>query len=187
MKSSLVLFQLLIPLSLFAEIEMVQIHWNALKCQSTCVAQIEQNLKTIPAVSNIQIDGPSGLATMNWKPNEPFSYDPFRYAAAAVGITIREMRVKVLGKITHEANNLYLVSIRDGTRFQLIGPIYTEPGRYAPKYNMDSHPLSPTVREELLAAERKDEDVQIEGPLYLPSHWPRVLITEQIKVNPQKS
>lgn len=170
-----------------AEVEMIQIKWNAFKCLNMCTPLIQENLNAIRSVSNVQINAPSGVAVMGWDPNYPFSYEPFRYAAGAVGIKIDEMRIRVRGTITHDANNFYLISTGDGARFLLIGPIHTEPGRYIPRYSLETHPLAPQVKEDLLDAERKNFTVLISGPLYLPSHWPRVLIAEQITVETNES
>lgn len=180
------LFSLLILLStgnaLFGEVEEIQIKWNSFKCLSPCVDSIAQHLKGINTISDLQINGQGGTAVMKWSQNIPFSYEPFRGAfAAAGGIKIREMRVRVRGKISHDSSNYYLNSTGDQSSFQLIGPIYTEPGRYAPK-NIASHPLTSEMKDQLSEAENHNATVVISGPLYLPSHYPRVLLAEDIKV-----
>lgn len=171
---------------LTAEVETVEIRWNAFKCLEPCVALVRENLTAIRTVSNIEIDPQAGIAKMDWDGRYPFSYEPFRAAAGGVGFKIREMRIRVLGKITHDANDFYLVSRGDGARFRLNGPILTQGGRYTPRYSLESHPLPPDIKDALLLAERNNFNVLIYGPLFLPSHWPRVLITEEIKVNPKE-
>lgn len=178
-----VLLLLAISAHLNAEVEMIQIKWNAFKCLNICTSLIQDNLNAIRSVSNVQIDPRTGVAVMDWDPKSPFSYEPFRYAAGAVGIKIDDMRIRIRGTIVRDGSNLFLVSAGDGARFLLIGPIKTQPGRYVPRYSLESHPLAPGVQEELLNAERNNFTVVIAGPLYLPSHWPRVLITEQIKID----
>lgn len=165
------------------EIEEIIINWNAFKCQESCVAQIEQNFSAIKEVSNFKIHPDIGSATMKWSTTQQFSYEPFRYAAAAVGIRISTMRVRVKGTVAQDSQNMYIVSSGDGTRFQLIGPLQTEPGRYIPNYSLTTHPLTPHLREKLIKAERNKLTVVISGPLFLPSKYPQVLIAEQIKVN----
>jgi len=166
-----------------AEVEQIVVTWNALKCLDICVPSIQRNFGAIREVNNLQINAASGAAVMGWDPNYPFSYEPFRYAAAAVGISITSMRLRVRGTISHDYDNIYLVSNGDDARFLLIGPILAQPGRYIPTTSIDSHPLSPEVRDKLLSAEKNRLTVVISGPLFLPKHYPRTLIAEQIKVN----
>lgn len=182
-----ILFVLAIGGWLVAEVEMIEIKWNAFKCIGPCSSLIQQNLNAIRTVSNVQIDAPSGTAVMGWDPNYPFSYEPFRFAAGAVGIKIDEMRIRVRGTITHDADNFYLISNGDGARFLLLGPIVTQPGRYIPRYSIYTHPLTGYVKDELLQAERHLLTVLISGPLYLPSYWPRVLIAAQVKIFEEES
>lgn len=164
-----------------AEIQELTISWNAFKCQSTCIQQIQKHFSTIKGIKNLNVNGSSGVADIEWDPNEPLSYEPFRYAAAAVGININTMRVRVKGRINHSGNNIFIISDKDGSRFHLIGPIYTESGRYTPKYNIDTHPLPQETIEQLLDIEREGHVIVISGPLFLPSHYPLTLVTEQIK------
>ena len=176
------LFLLSVGRTLQGEVEEIQVKWNAFKCLSPCVDSIAQHLKGINTVSDVQINGQMGTAVMKWNQNIPFSYEPFRGAfAAAGGIYIREMRVRVSGKISHDSVNYYLNSSGDHSSFQLIGPIFTEPGRYTPK-NIASHPLTPEIKDRLNEAENHNATVVISGPLYLPSHYPRVLLAEDIKI-----
>jgi copper chaperone CopZ len=165
-----------------AEIEEIVVTWNAFKCQPTCVEQIQQELSGIKGVKNLKINASAGAATMEWNSTYPLSYEPFRYASAAVGIKIISMRVRVKGKISHDSGHVYLISDRDGSRFHLIGPISTEPGRYIPKYNLDTHPLLEETKEQLLVVEKSGRSVVISGPLFLPSFYPLTLVTEQINI-----
>jgi hypothetical protein len=179
---NLLLAFLAIGSALEAEVEEVAVTWNAVKCLNACVSLIEQNFNGIHEVSDLKIDSAAGRAVMKWRPNYPFSYEPFRYASAAVGIHITSMRLRVKGTVSHDSNDVYLTSSGDDSRFLLLGPIQTEPGRYTPKYNPATHPLPPEMRDKLLDAEKKGLPVVISGPLLLPSHYTRTLITEQIKV-----
>jgi hypothetical protein len=170
-----------------AEVEFIQIRWNAFKCLDICTPLIEKNLNAIRNVTNVQINARSGVATMGWSPNYPFSYEPFRLASSAAGIHIDDMRIRIRGTIGHDFDNFYLVSIGDDSRYLLLGPISTVPGRYIPKYNMASYPLSRDTKEQLLEAEKNGLTVVISGPLYLPSRYPHTLIAEQIKINVKES
>jgi hypothetical protein len=166
-----------------AEIEQITITWNAFKCQDLCIPLIARSFGGIPEVNNkIEIDAPSGSAVMGWNPNYPFNYEPFRYAASMVGISIESMRIRVRGTISSDYENVYLISNGDDARFLLIGPLHSEPGRYMPVYNLASYPLAPEVRDRLIQAEKHRLTVVISGPLYEPGRFPRTLITEQIRV-----
>lgn len=164
-----------------AEIEEIVVTWNAFKCQDTCVQQIQQQLNSIKGVKKINANPSSGAAVIEWDPNVQLSYEPFRYASSAVGIKIISMRVRVKGKISHDGDNMYVISDKDGTRFHLIGPIHTEPGRYIPKYSLDTHPLPDNTKEQLMTLEKAGRSVVISGPLFLPSFYPLTIVTEQIK------
>ena len=170
-----------------AEVETIIVNWDAFKCQDLCTSLIARQFSAIKEVSNLQINAPSGTAVMGWDPNYPFSYEPFRYASAGVGIHITSMRLRVRGTISHDIENIYLVSNGDDARFLLIGPLHPEPGRYVPNYSLATHPLPPEMRERLLEAERKRLTVVISGPLFQPSHYPRTLIVEQMSVNARAS
>ena len=147
--------------------------------------ETELNFKKIKGVQKFTIHPAAGAADIEWDPYTRLTYDPFRYAAAAVGFNIIDMRIRVKGTIRSNQQDIYLISNLDGTEFRLIGPIYTEPGRYTPKYNLATHPLSPKARDVLLEMEKREKNVTIAGPLLLPSYYynPLTLITEQIKVD----
>lgn len=170
-------------LFLNGEVQQINVTWNAFKCQSSCVSQIKSNLEGIAGVEKLEINSQAGSGVIIWKPNVPLSYEPFRYAAAAVGITIDSMRVRVKGTILRNGNNFFLISDGDGTTLQLIGPVASQPGRYIPLYNLASHPLSDAAIEALTRAEQNRSSVLISGPLFLPSYYPLTLIAEQIKLS----
>jgi hypothetical protein len=180
-------FLLCAQTSLMAEVEQIIIKWNALTCLSLCPSSIQMNIEGIRQTSNVQVNGFSGVATMGWSANYPFSYEPFRAAFAATGVLIRDMRVRVRGNIRHDADNFYLVSIGDDARFLLIGPLQPQPGRYIPKYSLVSYPLSPRIREQLMVAEANNFTVVISGPLFLPEKYPRTLVTEEIRIHAKES
>ncbi|MDP3684297.1 MAG: hypothetical protein Q8S01_10230 [Ignavibacteria bacterium] len=173
--------------NLVAEVEEVILRWNAVLCLETCVPGIERNLAGIRQVSNLQINGRSGIATMGWNPSYPFSYEPFRLAMSAAGIAILDMRLRIRGTITHDSNNVYLISNGDGARFRLLGALVVDQGRYIPRYSMETHPLPPSVKAQLLDAELKGYTVIISGPMYLPAQYPLIITAEQIKILSKES
>lgn len=168
--------------SLSAEVEQITVRWNAVTCYDTCTPLLENNLRAIANVTNLQMNGRSGAAVMGWNPHQTFSYEPFRLASAAAGVRLLDVRVRVRGTIAHDADRFYLVSTGDGARFWLLGPIVTGNDRYVPRYNPESYPLVGPVKAQLLEAEEKGQTVVISGPLYLPNRYPRTLIAEQVKI-----
>ena len=164
-----------------AEVEEVFIGWNAFKCQNNCLELIETNFSKIEDKTQLKINAAAGQAEMQWNPNKPFSYEPFRSAAAAVGITIREMRLRVKGTIEHDLDSFYLISTTDHTRFKLIAPIQTESGRYTPRYNLSNHYFSNEEKKHLLNLENQQKTVIVSGLLYLPASYTNILIAEKIK------
>lgn len=178
---------LIIRNDLYSELEEIQLNWNAIACLETCIPLLERNLRAITPGRDLQINGHQGVARMSWNPDYPFSYEPFRAAFAATGILVREMRVRVRGTIRHDMNNFYLHSTGDGALYVLLGPLNPEPGRYVPKYNIVSYPLSLRLKEELLDAEKNQYTVIISGPLFMPEKYPRTLISEKVQVNTKRS
>ncbi len=175
------LFLCLRPL-LIAEVEEIILRWNAITCYEICVPRLEENLRAIKAVRHLQMNGRSGVATMGWDPNHPFSYPPFQFASAAAGVKLLDIRLRVRGQIIQDANHYYLTSIGDGERFWIIGPLIVEPGRYTSR-NVESHPLPTLMKLRLSAAEEEGQTVVIVGPLLFPFYkYPRTLIAEQIEV-----
>jgi hypothetical protein len=179
---TLYLFPLFISFTLTAEVEEIVLNWNALRCLEICIPGIERNLRSIREVTHLQINSRSGTAVMGWDPNYPFTFPPFRWAMAGAGITITDMHLRVRGTITHDMDNYYLVSSGDLSRFLLIGPLLFHPARFTPR-NIESHPLPPQIKQQLMEIEEKRQTVVIEGPLFFPfEKFPRTLIVEQIRV-----
>ena len=151
-----------------AEIMEMVMSWNALLCLNICIPTLQQELSYINNVADLQINSRSGNAVMRWKPNYPFSYEPFNLATRTVRLRISDFRMRVRGMIRQLQDNFYLVSEGDNTEFLLIGPVRAEPGRYIIKSNIASHPLSFDLRRKLQIASANREIVEIEGPLFEP-------------------
>ncbi|MFI5344396.1 MAG: hypothetical protein ACHQUC_09275 [Chlamydiales bacterium] len=176
---------------LSAEVEEIVMKWNALLCLDVCIPTLQQQLGYITNVTDVQINPRAGAAVMRWKPNYPFSYEPFNLASRMVGTRIIDFRMKVRGTINRQQDNYYLVSTGDNSSFLLLGPLRAEPNRYIIWSNIASHPLSPKLRQQLLIAANDGQIVEIEGPLFQPWRYLLMLIVEQIKfpeedqINPQ--
>lgn len=181
MRHYLIVFFILSCSFLTAEVEEIVMKWNAALCLNNCVPLLARQLSYVKNLADVQLNDRAGVAVMRWKPNYPFSYEPFNLATRTVGVRIEDFRLRVRGTINQNGDNFFLVSMGDNTSFLLLGPATSLPGRYIPK-NIASHPLSPIMRERLaLAAQRRDV-VIIEGPLYQPLTYLLMLIIAQMKV-----
>ncbi|MDP1879337.1 MAG: hypothetical protein Q8K60_00185 [Parachlamydiaceae bacterium] len=170
-----------------AEIEKITIRWNPITGREMVVPGIIKSLTAIPAVSNVQADGASGSASMSWNPRSPFAYEPFKFAAGAAGIRFREMRLRIKGTIKTEEAYYYLLSSIDQSRFRIIGPAQTDPNRYIVTNNIETHHLSKLMANKLNQAADLQQEVVIEGPLFLPNSFPRTIILEQFLVPKEKN
>jgi hypothetical protein len=164
---------------LTAEIQQIQVHWNTFKCSNACVLQIESHLKSIKDVTNVVLNIGPGTALMGWKTNRYFSYEPFKLASSAAGISFDETRLRVSGTISHLGENFYLTSSGDKTIFLLI--VASQIDRRYDK--ISTYPLETNMKNQLMIAEKNRWSVVISGPLYLPDHYPLTLIAEQIQIH----
>lgn len=164
---------------LVAEIEKISLSWNDFYCVGTCPNDMRKNLLDINEIKDLEMS--PGYATMKWNASTHFSYEPFRYASAAVGIHISMMRVKVIGHIQQKGVEFFLISDGDQTPFFLIGPLKIEQGGYSPS-NIQTHPLTQNLIAKLTDAEKRNLKVVIEGPLLVPSFYTRALIVEYLHV-----
>jgi len=174
---------LLVVAELKADIQKVTITWTQGLCVDNCPKNLEVQLRKVPGVSDIQINGLSARADISWKPNMYFSYKAVEAAMSMIGLSINDIRVKVRGSLTHDDVVVWLVSTGDGTRFMLLSPMQTSLTQYSEFYNVESHKLNPDMRDRLLQAELNDAVVTIEGPLFSPERSPPLtLIIEKLQV-----
>lgn len=167
----LMLLCALAPIPLSAELAWVTIDWNPGVCTPACLGTLQNRLSSIYSVSEVEMD-PSGIkAKLIWKPNQPFEYKKIESAVAWVGLGIRNLALQVRGTISHDSSNVYLKSIGDETKFQLLqgdqnpngsGELYT-------LGNPAAYPLTAASRERLLTAEKTYQVVTAEG--YLLMFW----------------
>lgn len=171
-----------------AEIERVMVKWTPSLCQDSCVQGLKKQFANQQGVAEVEINQPAGQANLKWKPNVAFTFQAIHNAMAMIGLYINDLRVIVTGKISHDGNTVRLTSPTDGTTFQLLGPTQAQPLQYAQKYNIATHDLSEDTRQALLAAEKANQKVTIEGPIFEPYRAPPLrLIIERMQIeNPNK-
>jgi hypothetical protein len=151
-----------------AEVESVTIRWTSQLCQKTCGELLEKEFKKIGGVDKINIDISAGQATLTWKPMTAFSFTAINTAMHMVGIAMRDIRIKVSGKIRHSGDTIYIVSNGDNTRFDLINHVVPLPRGQAPVYNQAARKLSPELKQQLLSGESQHQTATIEGPVFMP-------------------
>lgn len=163
---------------LFSEIKVISFNWTPGLCPQNCEVELERQLRTVPEIENVVINQNGGR--ISWKPDLQFSFVPINQASRMTGIRILTTRIKVKGKIEESMGNFYIVSSGDNTRIQLLGPIEASVDRYVIQQNIDSHPLTPNIRAQLMEAEKKKQLVSIDGPLFEPE---RIIILAMIIEN----
>lgn len=172
---------------LFAEIEKVTVRWRPQVCDASCASGLLETFKNIPQVAFVEVDPAVGQATLTWKPNERFSFQPINYAMRWIGPSIQDLRVRVSGIILapDPYGTISLVSLGDNTFFDLLGPIVPQTDRFVISQNIESHPLSSELRKKLLDAARNNFVVVISGPLF--GFWRSttlLLIVENLQIKP---
>lgn len=152
--------------SLFGNIHSATLRWTPGQCSASCARALTDQWNRLEGVASVQMDQNAGQAILTWRPNAIFSYPRLHAATAMVGIYLKEIRLTVSGTITHNAQIISLVSLGDGTTFQLLGPLAPSSSGQTIVASPASHPIPPYLHEQLLAAESNQQVVTIEGPLF---------------------
>lgn len=172
--------------NLMAEIETVRIKWTPSLCRlESCIKGLEQQFRRVRGVADVEIDQPGGQTILRWRPDVQFTYPAVYTAMAMIGLSVDDIHLRVRGRIVHDAQNVFLISTGDETRFQLFGPIQAKQLEYNVQYNVIVHPLPDDIRARLLEAEKTRKNVLIEGPLLMPERSPPdplQLIVERLDV-----
>jgi len=172
------------------EVQSVKFSWTATLCQTSCPKQLEKEFRKIPGVTDVITDFGAGQAELHYQPNAPFSWTPIQRAMQMVGLYIKSMRVKVHGTIVHNSQNVTLVSIGDGTRFEIVNAVIPNTQGQSNTYNLSgARALTPQMRQKFLDAEALGQEATIEGPLFMPHRAPPLqIVAEQINFsNPNQT
>jgi hypothetical protein len=157
-----------LQLPMNAEIQVLTIRWTPQLCQKNCIQLVERELRKIPGVKVISLDQGSGQATLTWKEGIPFQFSSINMAMRMVGLSIRDIRIKVTGRIQHNADIFYIVSNHDNTRFELLNPITPVRGGSVVEYNVAARKILPALQQQLLEGETQKLTATIEGPIFMP-------------------
>lgn len=153
--------------SLYSQVESITIRWTTMLCQNNCLEQLLREFQKIRGIDQILIN--PGQADLTWKPNETFQYNYINLAMRMVGLSIRDIRIKITGTITHIGDRFYITTAGGAyTRFELLNPVIPIPGGVTAEFNEAARKISPTLRLKLLEAERLRQIATIEGPIFMP-------------------
>lgn len=173
--------------SLHSEIQEVTVFWTAFNCQQGCANLLIHEFSKVYGVQEVKMNGPMGQATLIWKPNIPFAFQPVDAAMRMVGPRTRAISVKVRGVIRHQMNIVKLISEGDGTEFYLLSPITPNLNQQVLNQSVFNHQLTPELLSQLLQIEQTNKTVIIEGPLFQPNRSPpNQLIVENINIEESK-
>lgn len=156
----------------FSEIQKVEVTWDPLLCQKSCVDGLRHRFSLIQGVQSIEINQTSGMATLKWKPTVQFSFVPINYALRWIGIREIQVRVEVRGKVAQKGSDFYLNSIKDGTPFLLMNRLAQEANEVVVEYNPQNRPLSADLIQQLESLMKHSQPVTISGTLFMPERSP---------------
>lgn len=178
------LFILLLGISFvtptYSQIEQITIRWTAQLCQGTCPKLIVNELKKVQGIDEIFIDQGSGQAILTWKEKMPFQFTSINTAMRMVGISMRDIRIKVRGTVKHTGDVFYIISEGDNSRFDLLSPVTPIPYGQTSEYNTLTRKISPAFRQQFLDAETQELIATVEGPVFMPE---RKTVPTQIVVD----
>lgn len=172
-------------MALVANVEWVIIRWTPQICQYECQESLYKRFSAIRGVANVEIAGAEGRATLRWKPDERFSYGPIDVAMRMVGPSIRDIRVRVRGTITHQGATFHLISLGDNSIFELLGvPLPATRNDTVEQNSLFTRALDEQMRSKLLQVEKESQLVTVEGPLFEPWRSPSLrLAIQQLQVS----
>lgn len=178
--SFLLLLSLLMLSPLHAQVEKVTIRWTAMLCQGSCPRLLEKEFRKINGVKEIAMDQGGGQLTLTWKEKVPFQFTSVNTAMHMVGLSIRDIRIRVKGFVKHTGDTFYIVSEGDNTRFDLLNPVIPHPGGQASEFNASTRKLTPALRQQLLLSETEKQIATVEGPVFMPE---RMTVPTQIVID----
>lgn len=165
------------------EIQKVTVRWDSASCREYCHVKLRQYFEEMPGVERVFMNQSS--ADLIWKPNYKFDFLTLDYTIRKMGLSMRytPARIIVRGTISSEGDRMYMTSIGDRTRFQLLSPAVFSPTKYIIPYNIATHQLREEARITLRDAEGLRQVVTIEGFLFEPQYPPLKLDIEKIEVH----
>lgn len=170
---------LLVSSHLQGEIQDVTVMWRSALCDYRCVDALHKNFRQIRGVGSIAIDPPAGKAHLTYIPGAKFEFQPINYAMRRIGISLRDIRIRIRGTISHTGDTFFINSLGDTTRFALIGFPEASRQRYVVPFSRYNRPLEGDVKRVLAMAAAEHRLVTIEGPIFEPYGTDMILVVEK--------
>lgn len=167
----------------FSEVEQVTVRWKKELCQESCINLLNKKFTELEGVSDFTFSENDGEGTLYWKPTARFAFAPIDHAFRRVGIRLKETRVLVQGTLEVVGQDIILRSLGDETDFVLVNPVQPSEGGYTVTKNLSQRRLSPELKEKLLEAQKNDQMVTVEGPLFQPYRPPLHLVVEKFRIS----
>lgn len=164
------------------EIQKVTVSWTPGLCQTSCVPLLTARLSKILGVETVTVQQFSGVAVLTWKKRVRFNYESINSAMRMVGLSAWTIRVRAHGKLQQDPNHDYLVSLGDGTVFELVNPVIPSLTAQTIQYNLQGRKLTPEMQRKLSDGVKGGKTVIIEGAIFMPwRHYvPVELIIDQL-------
>lgn len=167
--------------SLSAEVVQVQMTWNRLQCETTCITVLKNTLNKYPPVVSYKIDGPKGVAYLQWNPESQFELATIKrvYQSVGFGFGIGDVIITVRGVIEKKGKDFILRSIGDNSRFRLIGSANPSKTSFSSTGSYLSYPLSAELRKQLEEGVSQKFVTEITGGLYNTQFdYPMIMIKD---------
>lgn len=162
---------------LSAEIQNITIKWTQLLCSTqSCITQLDKEFRKVPGIMEFSLNQSGGQAEIKWRPNMPFSFSDVNVPMRLVGLSVRDIHIKVRGTLSHDAKTVTLTSIGDHSRFALLNPVVSTPGQQAPVFNLAARQLKPELYQQLVEGETKKMIATVEGQIFMPGRSPAMQI-----------
>lgn len=182
----LALLVALVAFPLFGEIESVVIGYREQNCNTEqCIRVIKERFKVVPDIAEVNVS--PGAINLTWKPNRPFTFEKINIPLRLVGLSPQNVAVTARGLIKQEGDKLYLVSLGDNTKFQLLNPPQPKSNDYIEYNNIDNYTLLPHVRKQLEEAMKSKQVVQASGWLLGPWRYNLALVMTNLSTEKESN
>lgn len=158
--------------------------WDPIECEKSCLFNLQKEFSSTHKVADLDIRKDSGIVTFRWLPTVPFDFTVIKRAFQLVGLGLQTVDIELRGVVKwKDDNNVTLLSIGDGTVFQLIGPLLFKQNSYVNPGNKASYPIEGELKANLQKASREQKVVVIKGTLFMPRLAPYSVSVNQMTMN----
>lgn len=162
----------------FAEIKSMSLQIDGLSCPF-CALSLEKKLKSVPAISTVEVHLKKAQTDLNLKPDGPLDLTAIRQAVKEAGFTLKDIQVAVFGVIKRNDNGFFMIESRgDQTQFFLFDGNHTD----ADVGSSDPQMLDSKIESQLSTAEKKNQLVGIEGIIHQHADMPFGLLISKLEI-----